>query len=111
MPPNEPSVQPYATTATHQTYYVVAGELSTYDGSGIVHGCQMVLASAEDPTEACDIARNALEEGLAPIAAFDRAGLLAMVDTLERHPLQPGQAYNLDFGMTEAEMAVHLAEE
>ena len=105
MPSNEPQPPPPADDSKYQTYYVVAGDMSSFDGDATVRYCQMVLASAQDSYEACDIARNALEDGLAPIAAFDRQELLAMVDTLASHPLAPGAAYNLSHDKTETEMA------
>lgn len=88
MSSTQPQSQPPDTSA-HQTYYVVAADMSSFDGVETINCCQMVLASAPNTSDACDVARDALEEGMAPIAAFDREELLAMVDTLLHHPLQP----------------------
>ena len=109
MPTHEPPSPPPASAPTpapaYQTYYVIAADMATYDGEETIRHCQMVLASAQDSYEACDLARNALEEGLAPVVAFDRAELLAMIDTLTSQPLASGAAYNLDHCKTDVEMA------
>ncbi len=98
-----PNQSPVPTPA-YQTYYVVAADMATYDGDETISCCQMVLVSAQDSSEACDLARNALEEGLAPVAAFDRAELLGMIDALTSRPLAPGASYNLDHRKTDMEM-------
>ncbi len=104
MPPIDQPSHPTADALAYQTYYVVAGDMSTRNHEGLIQGCQMVLVSAQDSYEACDVALNALEAGLAPIAAFDRADLLHILDTLARHALRPGESYNLDHLKTDAEM-------
>ncbi len=110
--PDEPSTQPPANAPAHQLYYVLAADMATYNGHEMtIEGYQMVLASAEDEFEACDLARNALEEGLIPITAFSRGELLEIADTLLCHPpLPPGRSYNLSHGKTDEEMAELRAE-
>ena len=100
-------IQPPANVPAHQLYYVLAADMATYnDYEMTIEGYQMVLASAEDEFEACDIARNALEEGLVPITAYSRGELLEIADTLLRHPpLPPGRSYNLSHCKTDEEMA------
>ncbi len=105
MSSHEPSSQPSTDAPAYQTYYVLAADMATYDGDETIRCCQTVLASAQDWCEALDVARNALEEGLAPIAAFGREELLAMIGALTSQPLGPGEAYNLDHLKTDVEMA------
>ena len=70
----------------------------------------MVLACARDAEEARDVARHALEEGLVPVAAFDRESLLVTLDVLAGRALGPGESYNLAHHKTDAEMAALRAE-
>lgn len=106
MPNHLPTPSP-ANAPTHHLYYVLAADMATYNGhEKTIEGYQMVLASAEDEYEACDLARNALEEGLVPIVAYSHGDLLEMADALLRHPpLPPGKSYNLDHCKTDEEMA------
>ena len=106
MPDNLP-IQPPANALVHQPYYVLAADMATYNGhEETIDDYHLVLAAAEDGFAACDIARNALEEGLVPIVAFSRKDLLEMADALLHHPpLLPGKSYNLAHHKTDEEMA------
>ena len=105
--PNHPPTPPPANAPAHHLYYVLAADMAFYNAHEMtIEGYQMVLASAEDEYEACDVARNALEEGVLPIAAYNREDLLKMADELLRHPpLPPGKSYNLAHQKTDEEMA------
>lgn len=111
MPSNEPAVQPAVNTSTHQIYCVLASELTTHDSPGTLHQCQTVLVSAQDEHEALELARDALEEGFAPCAAFGHDDLLALAQTLASRPLKPGESYNLNHGMSGAEMTAQRTED
>ena len=99
--------QPPTNVPACQLYYVLAADMAMYnDHEMTIEGYQMVLASAEDEFEACDIARNALEEGLVPIVAYSREELLRIADELLHHPpLLPGKSFNLAHQKTDEEMA------
>ena len=111
-PLDNPPGQAPAADQTRQMYYVVAVDMATYDShAATIESYQAVLASAEDEYRACDAARGALEDGMIPIAAFDRTELLAMVEALASQPLRPGEVYNLSHQMTGAEMRAWLDED
>lgn len=104
MPTDLPAAPDSLTRAPLINYLVVAGEMTTRDGPGALHGYQMVLASAPNSEEACEISRDALEDGFAPLAAFDHADLLALAKTLASHSLKPGGSFNLDAELTGEKM-------
>lgn len=111
MEPIQPSNQTPEPLTAHQSYYVVAADLASLDSHELTIGdYQLVVASAQDDAEACDVARHALEEGLVPVVAFSREDLLAALRTLAGHPLAPGASYNLAHRRTDQEMAKLRAE-
>ena len=104
MPTDDSFTSLFTAPAAHQTYLVVAADTNIEAGPGAWHSVQTVLASASNGFDACEIARDALEEGFEPHAAFTRAELLSLVEALTHHPLAPGEAYNRDYEKSGAKM-------
>ena len=91
--------------APQKPYLVISADMAFYNArEQCIGGYEVVFTVAEDEDAACSQAQKAVPDGSIPLAAFDQADLLKIMDAMANRKLGPGEAFNWTQDMTDAEM-------
>ncbi len=94
-----------AATVVEKPFLVICADMAFYNSrEQSIGGYELVFTVAEDEDAACYQAKKAGSDGNIPLAAFDRADLLRIMDEMSSRRLGPGESYNWTQDMTDAEM-------
>ena len=101
-----------AAAVMEKPFLVVCADMAFYNSrEQSIGGYKLVFTVAEDEEAAWYHAQKAVPDGGIPLAAFDRADLLKIMDEMASRKLGPGESYNWTQDMTDAEMQTANADE